>query len=209
LDLFKRNEEKKVLVKEIHHRVKNNLQIVISLLRLQKKELQSEEAKKHFNDAINRIFVMALIHNKLYPELETTYLNVNEFLNDLGSKIIRISNLNSKVKLIVNSEVETVGLKLISPLSLLINELISNSIKHAFKVGKGTIYIHIYRLNKKNKIILHYADDGVWIVKKENNSTLGMGLIETLTEQLDGKFSRKESEFTFEFKDFDTLDLTK
>jgi two-component sensor histidine kinase len=208
-DLIKRNEEKKLLVKEIHHRVKNNLQIVISLLRLQKSELQSTEAKKHFNDAINRIFVMALIHNKLYPLLETTNVNVHEFITDLGSKIIHISDLSDSVTLKVNSEIEKVGLKLINPLSLLVNELISNSTKHAFKNGKGTITIDIFRVQNNENIIFIYSDDGIWTEKKENHSNLGMGLIDTLTEQLEGEFSRENSKYTFKFKDFDSLNLNK
>lgn len=200
--LSKKNDENITLVKEIHHRVKNNLQIIISLLRLQKGELESDEEKKHFTEAINRIMVMSLIHEKLYQEKELNRINVQSYLIDLAEDIQSISELSFPVKISVNSGIKDIGLNTIVPLGLLINELLTNSFKHAFSNKKdGKITINIENTDDNN-FNLKYADNGKW---KENNesSGFGIGLIETLTEQLEGKSTRKQSTYTFTIKDLD------
>ena len=118
--LKQKNKENLTLVKEIHHRVKNNLQIIISLLRLQKGELKSLEAKEHFTEAINRIMVMSLIHKKLYQQEELASISIKSYLEDLSSDIISITSLGKPVEVVINSNIETIGLKTIVPLGLLI-----------------------------------------------------------------------------------------
>ena len=152
------NNEKTTLVKEIHHRVKNNLQIVVSLLRLQKGELQSNEAKRHFNEAINRIMVMSLIHKKLYQEAEMANIDIKPYLTDLSKDVIQTSNIGAPIKFNISSEIERIGLKTIVPLGLLINELLSNSIKHAFK-KEGHINISIIKGSGGNFKLI-YTDNG-------------------------------------------------
>jgi two-component sensor histidine kinase len=201
-ELLKKNDENIILVKEIHHRVKNNLQIIISLLRLQKGELKSDEAKRHFNEAINRIMVMSLIHKKLYQKVDMAQIEVQPYLYDLSKDVIEISNMGYPIDFEVNSEIKKIGLKTIVPLGLLINELLSNSIKHAFRKD-GYISISILKGSTTNEFVLVYADDGNWKEKKEENQSFGLGLIQTLSEQLEGNYQRQQSEYTFELKNLD------
>jgi two-component sensor histidine kinase len=204
IELSKKNEEKIVLVKEIHHRVKNNLQIVISLLRLQKGEMKSDEAKRHFNEAINRIMVMSLIHKKLYQEAEMAHIEVKPYIKDLSNDVIHISNLGLPIKFDVISDINKIGLKTIVPLGLLINELLSNTIKHAFSNNKeGTININLVKKTEKDFNLI-YSDNGTWIEPSKGYSGFGLGLIQTLTEQLEGSFTRNQSEYTFTIKNLDT-----
>lgn len=184
------SNENTVLVKEIHHRVKNNLQIVISLLRLQQNELKSEEAKQHFSEAINRILVMSLIHQKLYQDKSLAEIKIKDYLTDLTNDIASLSTLNIPIKVDIKSELDKVGLKTIVPLGLIINELMSNSIEHAFK-GKNEALIYISIKEKENDLFeLIYFDNGSWNKKSEEYSSFGLELIETLTSQLDGEFRR-------------------
>ncbi|PCI96348.1 MAG: hypothetical protein COB15_10545 [Flavobacteriales bacterium] len=201
--LTNKNEENIILVKEIHHRVKNNLQIVISLLRLQKHELDSVESRTHFSEAINRIMAMALIHKKLYQQSDMAEIQIEAYLNDLSEDLISISNMGLPIGFSVKSEVNKIGLKTIVPLGLLINELLSNSIKHAFsKKAKGFISINILKSNT-NEFKLVYSDDGNWIEPKKNYTGFGLGLIQTLVEQLEGNFTRNKSAYTFTIKNID------
>ena len=203
IELVKKNEENITLVKEIHHRVKNNLQIVISLLRLQKGEMKSDEAKRHFNEAINRIMVMSLIHKKLYQEAEMAHIEVKPYIKDLSNDVIHISNLGMPIKFDIISEVNKIGLKTIVPLGLLINELLSNSIKHAFvKMEEGLININVVA-GGKDDFTLIYSDSGTWVEPPKDYTGFGLGLIQTLTEQLEGNFTRNKSEYTFTIKNLD------
>ncbi|PCJ28323.1 MAG: hypothetical protein COA97_01440 [Flavobacteriales bacterium] len=202
-ELSRKNEENTILVKEIHHRVKNNLQIVISLLRLQKGEMKSDEAKRHFNEAINRIMVMSLIHKKLYQEAEMAHIEVKPYIKDLSNDVIHISNLGMPIKFDIASEINKIGLKTIVPLGLLINELLSNSIKHAFvKIEEGIINIKVLESNNDDFILI-YSDNGTWVEPPKDYTGFGLGLIQTLTEQLEGNFTRNKSEYTFTIKNLD------
>jgi two-component system, sensor histidine kinase PdtaS len=203
VQLSKKNEENITLVKEIHHRVKNNLQIVISLLRLQKGEMKSDEAKRHFNEAINRIMVMSLIHKKLYQEAEMAHIEVKPYIKDLSNDVIHISNLGMPIKFDVVSDINKIGLKTIVPLGLLINELLSNSIKHAFvKMEEGLININVLE-GKEDEFTLVYSDNGTWVEPPKDYTGFGLGLIQTLAEQLEGSFTRNQSEYTFTIKNLD------
>jgi len=202
-ELLRKNNENIFLVKEIHHRVKNNLQIIISLLRLQKAELKSDEAKRHFTEAINRVMVMSLIHKKLYQKVDMAHIEIKNYLVDLAKDVINISNMGYPIAIDVNSEIDKIGLKTIVPLGLLINELLSNSIKHAFSQKEGCIFISLLKGNNKDEFLLIYADDGTWLETSKDSRNFGLGLIETLTEQLEGTFSREQSEYTFKIKDLD------
>jgi len=206
-ELSNKNHENIVLVKEIHHRVKNNLQIIISLLRLQKGELKSDEAKKHFSEAINRIMVMSLIHKKLYQEKELSHINIQTYLIDLAEDIQSISDLGFPININVTSEIENVGLKTIVPLGLLINELLTNSIKHAFfKKEKGLINV-IIKKKEGYSFLLDFSDNGKWVEPNSQNPSFGLELIGILTSQLEGDYKKESNEdgttFSFELKNID------
>lgn len=182
--------ENTILVKEIHHRVKNNLQIVISLLRLQQNELKSVESRKQFSEAINRIMVMSLIHQKLYQDKSLAEIKIKDYLDDLCTDISTLSTLSIPTKITISSELEKVGLKTIVPLGLIINELLLNSLEHAFKdKPSAKISITLTKLDHE-KFKLVYFDNGFWNEQLEVDSSFGLELIETLTSQLDGVVKR-------------------
>lgn len=187
------SNENTVLVKEIHHRVKNNLQIIISLLRLQQNELKSDEARQQFSEAINRIMVMSLIHQKLYQDKSLAEIKIKDYLVDLCSDISSLSTLGIPIKIDVQTQLEKVGLKTIVPLGLIINELLSNSLEHAFNnKSSGEIFISLVS-NQEDKFELLYSDNGTWNELKNGQTSFGIELIETLTTQLDGSIERKIS----------------
>lgn len=202
-----KNNENTILIKEIHHRVKNNLQIVISLLRLHKNELNTEESKHHFQEAINRIMVMSLIHKKLYQDNLLAEIEIKDYLEDLTNDISKLSTLSIPIEVNVSSNIERVGLKTIVPLGLIINELMSNSIEHAFhNRSEAKIQITIKSL-EDNKFELMYYDNGFWSDQNEEYVSFGLELIEILTSQLEGTMKKANSQegtsYTFNLKDLD------
>jgi len=195
-EVQKRSNENEILVKEIHHRVKNNLQIIISMLRLQMSEVRTKESQIHFSEAVNRIMVMSSIHQKLYQENNLTNFNLDEYILDLAQELKLFFLEEFPVDIQVSAKVENINLKTIVPLGLILNELISNSLKYAFKSNdSGEISIKVYE--EKNEIILDYADNGGWN-EEANQSGFGLELIEVLTEQLNGNHTiKKEKSGTF------------
>lgn len=182
-------ERNEILLKEIHHRVKNNLQIISSLLRLQSFETDDASVKEHFEQAIGRIRSMALIHEKMYHDDDMSQINLSEYLLSLAKDIMHSIDSATDVDFDVNSDVEDVDIENIVPVSLIFNELITNSLKHGFKNTKeGQLRLQIKR--KASKLNFHYSDNGEW---KEpiGESSFGLELIETLTQQLDGEWRRE------------------
>ncbi|PKR82050.1 hypothetical protein CW751_01555 [Brumimicrobium salinarum] len=183
----RQNKEKTVLLQEIHHRVKNNLQVIVSLLRIQSKDLKSEEAKSSFQDAISRVLTMSLIHQKLYEKKSLVDVNIKDYINSLMDNLIKTGSVGMQIEYSLNSSLKSVSAKSIVPLGLIVNELVSNSIKHAFD-KKGRIELSILSDND-SQFEMIYFDNGNW--KENENETFGTQLIEIFTEQLDGTFSRK------------------
>jgi two-component sensor histidine kinase len=182
------NEEKTVLLQEIHHRVKNNLQVITSLLRLQSGEIESEETLMHFEDAINRVMTMSLIHQKMYQENNLSKIDIADYFDTLIGDIIDSSSIKIPVDVSVVSDLERVGSKSIVPLALLVAELISNSLKHAFlESGKITVLL---RSGEGNQFYLHYEDNGKW-KEQSNENSFGLQLVQLLSEQLEGTFERE------------------
>ena len=184
----RQNAEKTVLLQEIHHRVKNNLQVIVSLLRTQANELKSDEAKKSFDEAVNRVMTMALIHQKMYETDDLNNLNIKDYFQTLINEIIASSGSQAHVSFNLKLEIERFNLETIVPLALIINELVSNSLKHAFNNGKGKITLNISPLGHES-FSLKYSDNGNW--KKASKNSFGLQLIEVFTEQLDGSYERK------------------
>ncbi len=195
------NDLNEVMFKEIHHRVKNNLQIISSLLKLQSFETESEEVQKHFNEAIGRIRSMALIHEKMYSNDDLAKINLESYLMNLSKDICESLNVGDRVKLSIQSELEKVDVKSMVPISLIFNELITNSLKHGIKnMPHGEISIDV-KSNPTTTTFL-YADNGVW-VPPIKDGTFGLELLETLTQQLEGSITRTTesgTRFTLTFK---------
>jgi len=197
-EILLKNKENITLIKEVHHRVKNNLQIIISLLRMQRSEIESEEAQKQFSVAINRILTMSMIHQKLYQEKEPSKINVRDYLQDLTTELVTLSEERLMVRVNLEADKEYADLKTIVPLGLLINELVANSMKHAFKVEpEGTINIQLTGDKTRACMLINYWDSGEWR-KPSKESGFGLELIEILTEQMEGSYSRKGSRYFFE-----------
>lgn len=200
--ITQKNDENTILMKEVHHRVKNNLQIITSLLRLQKQNLSAEVQEK-FDESINRIMTMALIHRKLYQSPDLSNVNIESYINDLITEIFNSLSFDENVKTHVQSNYNHIGLNTIVPLGLLLNELLSNSFKHAFKnFTKSEINIQINKLSD-NAFELNYSDTGCWKTPEETQYHFGLELIETLTEQMEGTFSREGSHYVFKLKNLD------
>ncbi len=198
--IFASLKEKEVLLQEIHHRVKNNMQIISSLLSLQAIHTGSEEAAEILKESRGRVKSMAMIHEKLYHSHNLSQLNIEEYLNNLVQDILRsYSGVSSRIT--ANVDVEDVYLNIDTalPMGLLVNELISNSIKHAFPEGKGDIDVKL-ELNG-NEYILTVSDNGIGLpedVDPFQASSLGLKLVVSLSIQLEGNLEvRRDGETSF------------
>jgi two-component sensor histidine kinase len=197
IQLDKSLQEKVVLLKEIHHRVKNNLQLVSSLLNLQKNKLNDDQFSKAIQTSQNRIKSIAIVHEKLYKSESLSLVDIESYLRDLVTEIS--TNLMDPERFQFNLEIQKIELTIdqILPLGLILNELISNSIKHC-KKNNEVIVINI-SLKSENHYLLKYNDNGLGM---ENNTSLtegiGLELIQSFVDQLEGKldsFSNKNGLF--------------
>lgn len=185
--------ENRTLLKEIHHRVKNNLQIIVSLLRLQKNELDSDEAKSQFQEAINRVLVMSSIHQKLYQQESLIEINLAQYLHELVSELKTLFNKQEPVQVSILVDFDTVDLKSTVPIGLIINELLSNSLKYAFKTKKdGRIDIQLYKTELGFNI--DYKDNGLWLESKDKKG-FGLEMIDVFTNQLNGTCTFETGKF--------------
>jgi two-component system, sensor histidine kinase PdtaS len=184
--ILSKNRENSTLLKEIHHRVKNNLQIIISLLRLQQADITNPETRGHFSEAINRVMVMASIHQRLYQEKEVSKIDLSAYITNLADDLKEVFRQDQQVNVEIHCNISVIDLKTVVPLGLLLNELISNSYKYAFaETGSGTISIGIQEQNEE--FIMHYRDTGKWKTAT-NSKGFGLELIRILTEQLNGSY---------------------
>lgn len=195
--LASKNKENVTLLKEVHHRVKNNLQIVVSLLRIQNVNAESEETKEHFKTAINRVMTISMIHRKLYQSNELSEIEFQKYMHGLIEDIKDLHSDDKEVTFEFTSNLTEIDLNSIVPLGLIINELITNSIKHAFSEGDERTVSIQFNLDEKENIVMEYSDSGNW--KKGEKSGFGIELLELLTEQLDGQLKRESSTFTIQF----------
>lgn len=183
-------EEKETLIKEIHHRVKNNLQIITSLLRLQAATIDDEKSISYFVDCERRVAAMALVHEKLYQSNNFSAINLSEYIDELVRNLIASYASSYLVIKNTNIEVEELDLDTIIPVSLIINESITNSFKHGYspEVENFTITCFITYKNK-NEINLLIGDNGVGFPNNfslVNDTSLGVELIDSLISQIDG-----------------------
>ena len=179
-------KEKEVLLKEVHHRVKNNLQIISSLLNLQSKYIKDDQALEMFKESRNRIRSMTLIHEKLYRSKDLANIDVAEYIQNLSSNLFRSYN-SGRVSLKTHVDDILLGIDTAIPCGLIINELVSNSLKHAFPDKHGEILVNLHR--DDGKFTLAVRDNGVGFpesVDFRNTDSLGLQLVCTLTDQLDG-----------------------
>lgn len=191
--LQEREEEKTVLLQELHHRVKNNLQMVVSLIQLQKEHIADAEIHCLFNELKERIIAMARMHEMMYVSQKIHKVDIKNYIEELATTLISSSENQHPVELKVHSHIKYVSARDIVPIALILNELITNSIKHAFTAKNNLIEVSIGNLND-HRIAFYYSDNGSWKNPSEENSGFGLELIELLTEQMDGFFKRENLE---------------
>ena len=194
-------DEKEILLKEIHHRVKNNMQVIISLLRIQSGYTKDEEALALFDEAKNRIRSMALIHEKMYQSGDLAHIDIQDYIMALTNDLIATYSVNCNIFLDIKIEKVKFGIDTLIPLGLLINEIISNTLKYAFMgKDKGKIMIHLLLNEDENLYTMIIGDNGIGMEQgmlEQEDGSLGMELIKIFVNQLDGSIKRLDDKGTF------------
>lgn len=183
-------EEKEILLKEIHHRVKNNLALTISLIKLQQSKIDDNNTIKTLNDIQERIYTMELLHRKLYESNNLNAINIKEYIYSLVNDISGSYDYEGKVAIEFKVEEFFFDIQKAIPCALIINELVTNTYKYAFEnTPKAKLYISLFK--EKDNYVLIVKDNGKGIDKKidlKNSQTLGLKLINSIcTLQLHGK----------------------
>ncbi len=192
--------EKEVLLKEIHHRVKNNIQIICSLLSLQSRNIKDKKALELIKESQNQIRSMLMIHEDLYQSANLAKIDFSNYVNNL---VINLFNAYRVDRTLIKKRIDIkkifLKIDLAIPCTLIINELVSNSLKYAFpNKREGEIFI---KLSKVDKIYyeLVVSDNGVGLPKNINlrkKNSLGLNLVSTLIKQIYGKLEIKKSKGT-------------
>ena len=192
-------KEKNILLQEIHHRVKNNMQIISSLLNLQSTYIDEKSALNVLKESQSRIRAMGMVHEKLYQSDNLAEINFADYIKSLINELYSSNYINSKlIKLKIDAEDIFLDINAAITCGLIINELITNIIKHAFpdlvdnpewlsKNNQGNIYIKFCK--NKDKYTLVVSDDGIGLpldINFKNTKTLGLQLVNALVDQLDG-----------------------
>ncbi|HSE83248.1 MAG TPA: histidine kinase dimerization/phosphoacceptor domain -containing protein [Thermodesulfobacteriota bacterium] len=191
--------EKEILLKEIHHRVKNNLQIISSLLNLQSRSITSEEVRQRLKESQNRVKSMALIHEKLYQSENLVGINFKDYIRSLLSYLLSSYGADpNKVKFKIDADNVLLSLDRAIPCGLIVNEIASNSLKYAFPNGReGEISVALSSDNGNH--ILSISNDGIPFPENidfRNTKSLGLQLVCALTEQIRGTIELNKSSGT-------------
>jgi len=200
-------EEKEILLHEIHHRIKNNMQVISSLLWLQASSDGDEHIKNALNECLGRVQTMAFVHETLYGSDSLAVIDFKAYISKLANQIFRsYGTSNDRVKLEVDAENMKLGIEKATPLGLIANELVTNSLKYAFPESRsGEIVIRI-RSVEQDITEFVFSDNGVGIPEGldwRNTKSLGLRLVIILANQLDGTVSldrRKGTHFTVRFR---------
>jgi two-component system, sensor histidine kinase PdtaS len=200
--LQKLNAENQLLLKEVHHRVKNNLQLVSSLLRMQESTIDDPKVSAHFTDAYSRIQSISLLHQKVYQGNRLGEIDFEDYLRTVAKEIIQTYTPDSDIALSIQSKIKRIENDSLFPIALIFNELITNTIKHALKDRKsGAISIDVVPQESGYKMT--YLDSGEWVEPQKAHS-IGHELIRSLAEQMDGSFeiihTGNKAEFVIYFK---------
>ncbi|SME91895.1 histidine kinase dimerization/phosphoacceptor domain -containing protein [Desulfovibrio gilichinskyi] len=181
--------EKEVMLKEIHHRVKNNLQVISSLLSLQSGYTEDVESRNMLRECQHRVRSMSMLHERLYRSEDLSRIDMKEYAQTLMNFLLRSYSIDNNIHPAFDISDIHLGIDSAIPCGLIINELLSNSLRHAFPDKKqGNLFVSMSR--KGNDINLTVSDDGIGLpenFKIGSTKTLGMTLVETLSQQLCGK----------------------
>ncbi len=192
-------KEKEILLKEIHHRVKNNMQVISSLLSLQSKTIPDRHTQEIFDESRNRIRSMALIHEKLYQSKNLFNIDFHSYVTDLLNNLMISYELKGK-NISTKVDIKGISFDINSAISLglVINELASNSYKHAFKDrNSGEIFVSINRTDGSYELVVRDNGTGLPETNYRDGDSLGLQLVETIIEQLDGTLEMRNENGTF------------
>lgn len=189
-DLERQNELVNNLLRELNHRVKNNLQLISSLFNIQAYKTQNAETKTALNDARNRIASIAIVHSKLYKDDSIFEVHLDSYLNDLCEYLIQSMGSNDKVQFEVYAEDINFQIRETVHVGLIVNELITNTLKYGVKSGKNClITLHVSK-SPDNTVTLKYKDNGMgfpWGFSLNQINSFGFDLVKTISEQYDGE----------------------
>ncbi|MBT4286245.1 MAG: DUF3365 domain-containing protein [Deltaproteobacteria bacterium] len=199
-------QEKDTLLHEIHHRVKNNMTLISSLLKLQMVNVTSKKAKEALQDSQNRVNSMCMIHETLYRTDDISAISMEKYLSELGRVILQSYSIGNNININVKAEDIMIGIKQASSIGLIVNELITNSLKYAFPdQSSGEINLGL-KSDEENIVELCVSDNGIGIPKDsdiQNSNSLGLKLVKAIVEnQLDGSFDfnkQNDTKFTIKF----------
>jgi two-component sensor histidine kinase len=193
--------EKEILLKEVHHRVKNNMQVISSLLRLQAEKVKDKDFGAMLNDSQGRIQSMALVYNKLYQSQDLAHINMADYIRELTAGLIKsYATSSQRISPRIDPSSVFLDMDMAIPCGLVINELVTNSLKYAFPEGRvGEIAVSL-KNGSDHELELEVSDNGVGIpegINPKNTSTLGLKLVTSLVQdQLDGKIELDRSQGT-------------
>ncbi len=201
-------QEKDVLLKEVHHRVKNNMQVISSLLNLQSRRVKDSAVLEMFKESQRRIRSMALIHERLYQSTDLSRIEFSQYLRNLAIHLFHSYQADStRIQLKIDAELVFLNINTAIPCGLIVNELVSNALKHGFPDGrKGQLEIDLHRV-AGDGYMLQVRDDGVGIpegLDLRKTESLGMQIISTLVEQIEGRLEldrREGTTFRLGFKE--------
>ncbi len=191
-EIEEQNKEKEMLLKEIHHRVKNNLQIISSLLSMQTRTLSDSKTIDAMKESQSRVKTMALIHEKLYQYDNLARINMNEYMRQLSDFLSQTYRSEKDIKVIIESENINLDIDTAVPLGLITNELLSNALKYAFAdMDQGQVTIKLIK-DSAGAYVLTISDSGKGLAADmdiEKSKSLGLKLVRTLTRQINGNLS--------------------
>ena len=182
--------EKDVLLEEVHHRVKNNLQVISSLLGLQARAISNPETRKKFEESQHRIQSMALLHERLYQSDDLTRIDFAEYLKRLAEQLFSVYGARKRIRLVTELEPLYFDLDTAVPCGLIVNELLSNALKYGFPKGRSGMVRLELRYLTPGTVSLTVEDDGAGLPVDfdwRTSSSLGLRLVRTLAEQLGGR----------------------
>lgn len=214
--LKKSLREQETLLREIHHRVNNNMQIISSLLSLQSTQVKDERDLDLFIDSQNRVKSMAKVHERLYQSNDLSSIKFAEYGMSLLNDLFSSHRASPGIRLRVDIEDVSFNMETAIPCGLIINELVSNSLKYAFPNGAGEIYVSLMHY-EENKFLLTISDNGIGLpedIDFKNTESLGFRLTNNLTQQLEGEIEldrSKGSKFIIVFEElkYETRNIVK
>jgi len=189
-------QEKEVLLAEVQHRVKNNLSVIIGLFNLQLDKAENESFKNLLNEAKNRVMSIAMVHQKIYKKDDLSKINLSNYISDLIQEIIKSHSLQDSINVYEDLQSIDVDVTTAVPVGLIVNEVITNSIKHGFHHANKPSVLKVSLLLLFDKLVLKIQDNGLGFPDNYDayNRNIGITIINSLSDQLDGLVTYRNEE---------------